>query len=142
MAFGIVQLGTPAAHLKDVEHAYECMKWLSSSYWTPAFVSYHDPGNTFNLDISGGMPAVLIYMLIQSTVDEIELLPALPAQWPDGEIKGVLARGGFEIDMKWKDSKPVEVFVKSLLGNKSNLIFRDKVLKIDLKKDETKSFTF
>jgi hypothetical protein len=142
MAFGIVQLGTPAAHLKDVDHAYECLKWLSSSYWTPAFVSYHDPGNTFNLDISGGMPAVLIYMLIQSTTDEIELLPALPAEWPDGEVKGALARGGFEIDMVWKVSKPVEVTVTSLSGNESNLKFRDQVIPIELMKDEIKSFRF
>jgi hypothetical protein len=140
MAFGLAQLGMAAAHLKDVDHAYECVKWLSSSYWTPAFVSYHDPGQIFNLDISAGMPAVLIYMLIQSTADEIELLPALPAEWPDGEIKGALVRGGFEVDMIWKDSKPVEVTVTSLSGNESNLKFRNKVVPIELMEDETKSF--
>jgi hypothetical protein len=142
MAFGIVQLGTPAAHLKDVEHAYECMKWLSSSYWTPAFVSYHDPGNTFNLDISGGMPAVLIYMLIQSTVDEIELLPALPAEWPDGEIKGALARGGFEVDMKWENGVPVNVKLKSLCGNKTKLVYNGSSYEINMKRGESQEFRF
>jgi hypothetical protein len=142
MAFGIVQLGTPAAHLKDVEHAYECIKWLSSSYWTPAFVSYHDPGNTFNLDISGGMPAVLIYMLIQSTVDEIELLPALPAEWPDGEIKGVLARGGFEVDMKWENGVPVIVKVKSHGGNKTTVVYNGSSYEINLKTGESQELRF
>jgi alpha-L-fucosidase 2 len=118
------------------------MKWLSSSYWTPAFVSYHDPGNTFNLDITGGMPAVLIYMLIQSTVDEIKLLPALPAEWPDGEIKGVLARGGFEVDMKWENSVPVNVKIKSLHGNKTNVLFNGKSKTVKLQKGKSIKLEF
>ena len=106
MAFGLVQLGTAAAHIKDVDHAYECVKWLSSSYWTPAFVSYHNPGAIFNLDISGGLPAVVCYMLIQSTANEIILLPALPEQWPEGEIKGVWTRSGVTVDLVWEKNAP------------------------------------
>jgi hypothetical protein len=142
MAFGLVQLGTAAAHLKDVEHAHECLKWLSSSYWTPAFVSYHDPGNTFNLDISGGMPAVLIYMLVQSTLGEIELLPAWPDEWPNGEIKGVLARGGIELDMKWENGIPVHVHVKSHSGKKTTIRFKEKVLLVDLEKGKSLDLDF
>jgi hypothetical protein len=141
MAFGLVQLGIAAAHLKDVDHAYECVKWLSSSYWTPAFVSYHDPGAIFNLDISGGLPAVLTYMLIQSTVDEIELLPALPAEWPDGEIKGALARGGFVVDFTWKDGKPVKAKIESLAGNKTKVLFNGKSQVVDLQKGENMILT-
>jgi hypothetical protein len=136
MAFGIIQLGAPAAHLKDVDHAYECMKWLSSSYWTPAFVSYHDPGEIFNLDISGGMPAVLTYMLIQSTTEQIELLPALPEEWPDGEIKGVLTRCGVTIDLEWKNGQPERASIKASRDTKFNLIYNDREWPIELKRGE------
>ncbi len=142
MAFGIVQLGTPAAHLKDVAHAYECVKWLSSSYWSPSFTSYHDPGKIFNMDISGGLPAVVSYMLVQSSEDQIELLPALPGEWPEGKIKGVLCRGGFEIDMTWKNSLPVGVRIKSLLGNKTTLLINGASRVVDLQKGESLELAF
>jgi alpha-L-fucosidase 2 len=86
------------------------------------------------VDICGGLPAVVTEMLVQSTVDEIVLLPALPKEWPEGSIKGVRARGGFEIDMEWQNSKPVTVNVKSLSGKKSRIIFGDMVNDIDLSK--------
>jgi hypothetical protein len=134
MAFGLVQKGLAAAHLGDTAHAYECIDWLCNSYWSPSLTSYHDPGEIFNVDICGGLPAVVTEMLVQSTVDEIVLLPALPKEWPEGSIKGVRARGGFEIDMEWQNSKPVTVNVKSLSGKKSRIIFGDMVNDIDLSK--------
>ena len=134
MAFGLVQLGTASAHLKDVSHAYECVKWLCSSYWTPAFVSYHDPGKIFNMDISGGLPALVTYMLIQSTPEKIELLPALPQEWNSGSIKGALARGGFVIDLEWDNGIPEKIKVKSLNGNSTKVVFKDKVWEISMGK--------
>jgi hypothetical protein len=132
MAFGLVQLGLASAHIHDTEHAYECVDWLCNSYWSPSFTSYHDPGEIFNTDISGGLPAVVTEMLINSTPDVIELLPALPKEWPDGEIKGARARGGFVIDMIWKDYKPVTVTVKSLLGKEIDLKYKDIVKNISV----------
>jgi hypothetical protein len=121
MAFGLVQLGLAAAHLGDTAHAYECVRWLCNSYWSPGLVSYHDPGKIFNLDISGGLPAVISYMLLQSDTENITLLPCLPSAWPNGNVKGIRARGGFIVDIKWKDHNPVEVVVTSLYGNKTQL---------------------
>jgi alpha-L-fucosidase 2 len=137
MAFGLVQLGTSAAHLKDVAHAYESVKWLCSSYWNQALNSYHDPGKIFNLDISGGLPAVVTYMLIQSTSEYIELLPALPSDWPNGSIKGALARGGFLIDLEWENGVPKKIKVKSLNGNSTKVVFKDREWDIDIEEGET-----
>jgi hypothetical protein len=123
MAFGLVQLGMAAAHLGDTAHAYECVRWLCNSYWSPGLVSYHNPGEIFNLDISGGLPAVISYMLLQSDTESITLLPCLPCAWPNGYVKGIRARGGFIVDIEWKDHKPLEVVVTSLYGNKTELLY-------------------
>ena len=132
MAFGLVQLAMAAAHAKDIDHAYECVRWLTNQYWTPAFVSYHDPGAIFNLDISGGFPAVISYMLLQSTISEIELLPVLPKEWPNGSVKGITARGGYVLDMEWENGQPSKVKITSLSGNKTTVKFADKTWDIDL----------
>jgi len=136
MAFGLVQLGTAAAHLKDISHAYESVKWMCSSYWNPALVSYHDPGAIFNHDISGGLPAVVTYMLLQSTPEKIELLPALPIDWPKGSIKGARARGGFLVDLDWENGQPTNVAITSLNGNSTTIVFGNKTVEVNAAKGE------
>ena len=59
MRFEMIQFGEVSAHLNDVEQACEWMKWLCSTYLNSAFVSYHDPGRIFNLDITSELPALV-----------------------------------------------------------------------------------
>ena len=132
MAFGLVQMGLAAAHIQDVEHAYECVDWLCNSYWSPAFTAYHDPGRIFNVDICGGLPAVVTEMLIQSSADDIILLPALPDQWPKGEVKGVLTRCGVTIDLNWKEGKPVSAVLNAQRNTSFHLRFQDSTWDITL----------
>ncbi len=136
MAFGLVQLGLAAAHIKDTAHAYECADWLCNSYWSPSFTSYHNPGAIFNVDISGGLPAVVTEMVVQSSADEIELLPALPAEWPDGEIKGALTRSGVAVNLKWSGGKPAEAELAAQRDAEFNLIYAGQSWHISLKKGE------
>ena len=86
MSFGLVQLGQAAASLGEADLAYEVVDMLSNVYWRPNMVSTHNPDSIFNVDICGGMPAVIIKMLVASRRGKIELLPALPDQWPSGSI--------------------------------------------------------
>lgn len=142
MAFGLALMGMASAHLGDAEHGFECLNWLTHSYWTPAFGSYHDPGEIFNVDISGGMPAVVAYMLLQSTKDEITLLPCLPKEWADGSVKGLRARGGFEVDLEWKDGKLMTATIRSLAGRPTSIVYGGKATPLKLKKGESKVLTF
>lgn len=106
MAFGLVQLALSAAHLKEGDKAHQIVEWLSSKYWTNGLGSYHNVGELFNTDISGGLPYVITQMLTYSEPGKIELLPALPAQWKSGAIEGLLMRGQMEIKkLEWKENE-------------------------------------
>jgi len=142
MAFGLVQKGLAAAHLNDTKHAYECVEWLCSSYWSPSFTSYHDPGEIFNVDICGGLPAVVVDMIVQSSSKTIDLLPALPDQWKDGSIKGAWTRSGIALDLVWKDSKPVKAKLTSNRATDVTIRFKDQVWPVSLAENETISLDF
>lgn len=102
MAFGMVQLAMSAAALGEGEMAWEAVRWLSRNYWSPSLVTTHDPGYIFNLDLSGGFPALIIRMLAYSEPGMISLLPALPSVWEKGSIEGLLLRGGITVNsLKW-----------------------------------------
>ncbi len=86
--------------------------------------SGHPP---FQIDANFGVTAGMIEMLMQSHLGEIRLLPALPSVWKNGRIKGIKARGNFELDMEWKDGEITRVEVISLAGKDCNLLFPNMV---------------
>lgn len=113
MSFGLVQLGQAAATLGDGELAFQSIVRLVNSYWLSNLASMHNPKSLFNMDVSGGLPAVLIQMLINSAPGRIQLLPALPKSWPEGTLQGALCRGQVEAKrLSWKPGR-VEVTLVS-----------------------------
>lgn len=118
MAFGLVQLGQAMISLRQAPFAYESLDWLANNFWAPNMVTTHNPGAVFNVDLCGGLPALVIRMLLESRADpgrpvELELLPALPVQWPSGRIEGVRARGQIAVEsLAWR-GRVVEAALKS-----------------------------
>lgn len=103
----------------------------------PNLFDAHPP---FQIDGNFGAAAGIIEMLIQSHLDKIELLPALPDALSEGTISGVCARGGFELAFTWKDSILQDVEVTSKNGEKCTLVYNDLVIEFDTKSGKTYKF--
>lgn len=104
----------------------------------PNLLDAHPP---FQIDGNFGGAAAVAEMLLQSTEEQITLLPALPDAWAEGSVKGICARGGFEITMEWKNSNVVRCKVSSKQGGNTIMVCNGKRIHVSLNKGETKEIT-
>ncbi|HEY9172162.1 MAG TPA: glycoside hydrolase family 95 protein [Verrucomicrobiae bacterium] len=134
-------------HLGDGDRAFQIVKHLITPELTyPNMFDAHPP---FQIDGNFGGAAAIADMLMQSRLgsvataltptrtSEIELLPALPKAWPTGSVKGLRARGGFEVDVTWKDGKLTEAAIRSLQGGSARLRYGSVERDIQLSKGKT-----
>jgi alpha-L-fucosidase 2 len=80
-------------------------------------------------------------MLVQSNRGFIELLPALPKAWADGSVIGLRARGGFEVDIAWKDGKLEAATVRSINGAPLQVRYRGQIRDVRLAAGEAFRWT-
>jgi alpha-L-fucosidase 2 len=100
--------------LGDASKAMENFTYAMNNYTTTSLFSICS--RAMQVDGAFGLSAAIAEMFLQSHEEELNLLSALPESWKSGEVSGLLARGGFEVGLKWQDGRLVQATLVSKLG--------------------------
>ena len=126
------------ARLGDGEHAHKILGMLLSPDRTyPNLFDAHPP---FQIDGNFGGTAGITEMLLQSWGGSIFLLPALPRQWPMGQVRGLRVRGAAGMDLKWRNGRLVQARLSSDKGGDYSLVYGEQVVETTLQAGHSAEF--
>jgi len=126
------------ARLQDGNHAYKLFGNLLKNGTLDNLWDTHPP---FQIDGNFGGTAGVTELLLQSHMGFIQLLPALPDAWAEGSVEGLLARGNFEVDLRWADGKLQEAVITSNAGQPCQVRYGDQTLNFKTKKGQSYTIT-
>ncbi len=122
------------ARLHDGDHAFRMLtNQLTPQRTYPNLFDAHPP---FQIDGNFGATSGICEMLLQSQAGEVELLGALPSAWKNGSVRGLCARGGFVVDLEWKDGKLATAKILSRNGGLCKLRYGETTAQLETKPGE------
>jgi alpha-L-fucosidase 2 len=130
------------ARFKDGNHAYQLIKMLFNTADKGGAGSYNnlfDAHPPFQIDGNFGGAAGIVELLLQSHLGYIDVLPALPDELPEGDVKGICARGGFTINMQWSNHQLQTINITSNAGNNCVVKYAGKQISFKTQKEKTYS---
>lgn len=127
------------ARLYDGDRAYKLFRNLLGNGTLDNLWDTHPP---FQIDGNFGGTAGITEMLLQSHLGFLHLLPALPSAWPAGKVTGLLARGGFEVDLEWSTGRLTKAVIHSSAGSRCALRYGQTTLEFDTKPGIAYHITF
>lgn len=141
-AHGLIHVALQAARLGDMDKIEKNLdRFCRRHYIYNGLVTSHDPDHVvYNLDAILSLPRLFLEMLVYTEPGKIELLPAWPREYADGQIKGVRVFGGHTLDISWKDGKLFDAVLYAEQDGAYEVAYRDKAKQIQLSKGKVYHF--
>lgn len=136
-AHGLMHVALLAVRLGDTDKVKKCLERFSrKNYVYNGLITSHEPNHKiYNLDASLSFPRLLMEMLIYTEPGKMELLPAWPKEYADGQIKGLRIYGGHTLDIKWKNGELEEATLFAKDDEIYEVVYKNQRKELQLKKE-------